>query len=689
MSKKVGVFVCHCGTNIGGVVDVPEVVEYAGALDDVILAEEGRWICSVDYLNKIKDFIKEKGLEKVVVACCTPRTHEPTFRSTLKEADLNPYLLEFVSIREQSSWVHKDNPVLATEKAKDLVKMGVAKARLLEPAEEIRVPVGKDALVIGGGIAGINAALALADNGYQVHLVEKTDRLGGILNRLEGIAPSDASVDEVLRDKLDKVEGNENIKVHTDIEIGDVEGYVGNYKVKLSGDSGEELGISTIVVATGMNEVLPEAQFGFREYDNVVTQMEFEEMLREGNLEGINSVAFITCVNSKNEERGCCSIGCMSSVKNAKRVLEVNPDSKVWVLHRDLNFEGTNSRYLKEAKKSTDIKFIRYPDEKAPEVSKGDGGLKLKVQDMLLGRELELEPDMVVLVTALKGDDSVDKLKGMLKVSANADDFFIEAHEKLRPLDFASDGIYVCGAARSPKGVKESTEEALGAAMRAAIPMNRGYVEAEGIVADIDAETCVPCKICSKTCPYGAIKLIDVKQPPEVIKALCKGCGSCAAECPRDAITIIHYTDEQILAQVEAALEENPGEKIVAFCCHWCALGAVDLAGVSRYDYPPNVRIIRVMCSGRVDQAFIEKAFELGAAGVMVAGCEFPTCHYINGNEKCRDRMERVKKALTKEGVDTGKLWTVWLSAADGPKFVSTVKSMVKELGIGGEGSGS
>jgi heterodisulfide reductase subunit A len=329
MSKKVGVFVCHCGTNIGGVVDVPKVVEYAGTLDDVVLSEEGRWICSVDYLNKIKDFIKEQGLEKVVVACCTPRTHEPTFRSTLKEADLNPYLLEFVSIREQSSWVHKDNPTLATEKAKDLVKMGVAKARLLEPAEEIRVPVGKDALVIGGGIAGINAALALADNGYNVHLVEKTDRLGGILNRLEGIAPSDVSVDEVLKDKLGKVEGNEKIKVHTDTEIKDVEGYVGNYKVRLSGDSGEELGISTIVVATGMNEVLPEGQFGFREYDNVVTQMEFEEMLREGNLEGVNSVAFINCVNSKNEERGCCSIGCMSSIKNAKRIMEVNPESKV------------------------------------------------------------------------------------------------------------------------------------------------------------------------------------------------------------------------------------------------------------------------------------------------------------------------------------------------------------------------
>jgi heterodisulfide reductase subunit A len=433
-----------------------------------------------------------------------------------------------------------------------------------------------------------------------------------------------------------------------------------------------------------MNEVLPDSQFGYGEYDNVVTQMEFEDRLKGGKLEGVNSVAFINCVNSKNEERGCCSIGCMSSIKNAKRILEINPDSKVWVLHRDLNFEGTNSSYLKNARRDTDIKLIRFPDENAPEVSKDDGALKLKVQDLLLGRELELEPDMVVLVTALKGDDSVEKLKGMLKVSADSHNFFIEAHEKLRPLDFASDGIYVCGAARSPKGVKESTEEALGAAMRAAIPMNRGYVEAEGIVADIDAETCVPCKICSKTCPYGAITLIDVKQPPEVIKALCKGCGSCAAECPRDAINIIHYTDEQILAQVEAALADSPGNKIVAFCCHWCAMGAVDIAGVSRYDYPPNIRIIRVMCSGRVDQAFIEKSFELGAAGVLVAGCEFPTCHYINGNEKCRDRLERIKKQLDKKGVDTDKLWSVWLSAADGPKFVSTVKSMVNELGIGG-----
>jgi heterodisulfide reductase subunit A len=271
----------------------------------------------------------------------------------------------------------------------------------------------------------------------------------------------------------------------------------------------------------------------------------------------------------------------------------------------------------------------------------------------------------------------------LLKVSASSDRFFQEAHIKLRPLDFANDGIYLCGCARNPKDIRTTIEESLGAAMRAGIPMNRGYVEAEGIVADINTDLCNSCGLCAKTCAFGAIEYIDKSQPPNFIKAICKGCGTCAAECPTNAINIIHYTNEQILAQVNVALAENPDKKIIAFCCHWCALGAVDLAGVSRFDYPTNIQIIRVMCAGRVDAKFIERALELKAAGVLVAGCEFPTCHYINGNYKCKDRIDRLKKKLDKKNIDTSKIWDVWLSAADGPKFVSTVKEMVKGLKLG------
>lgn len=681
METRVGVFVCDCGTNIGGVVDVPAVVEYAKTLNDVVFADEGRWLCSVDYLNKIKEFIKEHDLNRVVVACCTPRTHEPTFKSTVKEAGLNPYLLEFVSIREQSSWVHRSDPKKATEKAKDLVRMGVAKARLLEPAEETRVSVGKDCLVIGGGISGMTSALALADQGFKVKLVEKENELGGLLLEADRIAPYEAQAHEIVTDRQNRIEGHNNIEVFTGSEIQDVKGYVGNYKVDLSKEGEqEEHDISTIIVSTGMRELEPEGQFGYDSLKNVVTQLQLEEMIRNKELKDLKEVAIINCANSRNEKRGCCNVGCLISIKNAKAIKEVNENTKVYLFYRDLNIRGPEVPYFKDIIERYDIKLVRYSEDRMPDVFSKEGKLGLKAYDILIGRELTFNPDLIVLTTAFQGDATVEKLKGLLKVSANDDGFFQEAHIKLRPLDFASDGLYLGGCARSPKNMRESMEEAMGAAMRASIPMNKGYVEAEGIVADIDYEKCNECGLCAKNCAFNAIELIEKR--PEVIKAICKGCGTCAAECPKDAINIIHFTDEQILAQVEAALVENPEDKVIAFCCHWCALGAVDVAGVGRFEYPPNIRIIRVMCAGRVDKAFINKAYELGAGGILVAGCEFPTCHYITGNYKCKDRIEKLKKKLAEKGKDTDKLWTVWLSAADGPKFVKTVKDMVEKLNL-------
>jgi len=686
MKARVGVFVCNCGTNIGGVVNVADVVKHASQLDGVVFAEEGKWICSVDYLSKIKESILEHKLNRVVVACCTPRTHEPTFKSTIKEAGLNPYLLEFVSIREQSSWVHKSNPKLATEKAKDLVKMGVAKAILLEPGEDIRISVGKNCLIIGGGLAGMTAALAVADQGFKVDLIEKNSKLGGILNDLDTLAPFDIDAEEIVNDKISKITKQSNIKVHTDTELEELKGYIGNYKVKLTNDGKtKELETSTIIAATGMNEIEPKGLFGYGEFPNIITQLQLDEKLKSKSLGKVKNVAIINCVNSRNEERGCCNIGCLAAIKNAVTIKELNKDAKVYIFYRDINIEGEDYNYFKEAVKKYDIKLIRYPDDKQVEVigNKKDGSLSLKAYDILIGKEFEINPDLIVLTTGFQGNASVEKLKGLLKVSASTDRFFQEAHIKLRPLDFANDGIYLCGCARNPKDIRTTIEESLGAAMRAGIPMKRGYVEAEGIVADINTELCNSCGLCAKTCAFGAIEYVDKTQPPSVIKAICKGCGTCAAECPTDAINIIHYTNEQILAQVDTALAENPDKKIIAFCCHWCALGAVDLAGVSRFDYPTNIQIIRVMCAGRVDAKFIERALELKAAGVLVAGCEFPTCHYINGNYKCKDRIDRLKKKLDKKNIDTSKIWDVWLSAADGPKFVATAKKMVKELKLG------
>lgn len=681
METRVGVFVCDCGTNIAGVVDVASVVEYAKSLDDVVFAHEGKWICSVDYLTKIKEFVKEHDLNKVVVACCTPRTHEPTFKSTVKEGGLNPYLLEFVSIREQSSWVHKSDPKKATEKAKDLVRMGVAKARLLEPAEETRLSVGKDCLIVGGGISGMTSALALADSGFKVKLVEKENELGGLLKWADSLAPYDVKAKDIVDDRIRKIKENDNIEVFTETELEDVKGYVGNYKVELT-KSGEkrEYDVSTIIVATGMRELLSQGKFGYGKSSKVISQLQLENLLKEKKVLGLKEVAIINCVNSRNEERGCCNVGCLISMKNAKALKEANPTAKIYLIYKDLNLRGTDVNYQKDVLERFDIKLIRYDDLHNPEVNDENGNLVLKIQDILLGRKLTINPDLVVLTCAFQGDETVDKLKGLLKVSTNSDGFFQEAHIKLAPLDFATSGLHLGGCARSPKSVRESMEEAEGAAMRSAIPMNRGYVEAEGIVADIDYEKCNECGLCVKNCAFGAIEL-DEKRP-EIIKALCKGCGTCAAECPKDAMDIIHFSEKQILAQVEAALEENPEDKIVAFCCHWCAMGAVDMAGVGRSEYPTNIRIIRVMCAGRVDKSFVEKALELGAGGVLVAGCEFPTCHYITGNYKCKDRIEKLKKKLVKKGRNAEKVLTVWLSAADGPKFVSCVKNMTKELNL-------
>jgi heterodisulfide reductase subunit A len=681
---RVGVFVCNCGSNIGGVVNVPEVVEYAKNLKNVVFADESKWSCSVDALAQLQKAIKDNNINRAVVAACTPRTHEPLFKRTVKEAGLNPYLLEFVSIREQSSWVHMNNPQVATEKAKDLIKMGVAKAALLEEGEEIRLPVKTDCLIIGGGVAGITAAHNLAYQGFNVTIVERETKLGGLLNRIGEIESDDREIssEEIVKAKIDQIVKYPNIKVFTNTTIKDITGYIGNYKVTVQSNGTEEtFNVSTVIVATGMQEVEPVDQFCYGENNHVVTQLQLEGLLKENRLDNIGSVVMINCVNSMNETRGCCNIGCNVSIKNAITLKKRFNNAKIYILYRTLCLVKEERRIVEKAK-DAGIKFIRFPDDRYPEVNSDNDQLSIKVYDTLLGREFNIPADLLILTTAFEGDKSVDEVKGQLKVSSNAEGFFQEAHIKLGPLDFPVDGVFLCGGARSPKNVKDTCEEAIGAAMRASIPMKRGYIEAEGIVADINLNECNGCGICVDNCPYSAIKWAAEKQPV-VIKALCKGCGLCAADCPKNAITVVHFSDEQILAQVEAALEEKPEEKIVAFVCHWCCLGAVDMAGVSRLQYPPNARLIRVMCSARVAAKHVFRAFELGAAGVFVGGCEFPTCHYIVGNYKAEKRMERVKKTLVRKGYNPEKLWVDWCSAADGPKFANIMRNMVKQLNLG------
>jgi heterodisulfide reductase subunit A len=681
---KVGVFVCDCGSNIAGVVNVPEVVESAKGLDHVVLADQGKWSCSVDYIARLQDLIKQHGVNRVVIAACTARTHEPLFKRAVKEAGLNPYLLEFVSIREQVSWVHMKEPEAATEKAKDLVKMGVAKAVLLEEGYEIRLPVRQECMVIGGGITGMNAALSIANQGFTAYLVEKDPWLGGLLNSIYVVTHDGHNVlaDELVRAKVGEIETHPNITVFTNTDIDSVDGYIGNYEVTLKTDGTEQkLAVSTIVVATGMKEIASKNQFQYGNDSRVVTQLQLERMLRDKHLGEVNEIVMINCVNSKNKSRGCCNIGCFVSVKNAIALKELRENVNIHILYRDLSLTKEEAKDLEKARQ-LGVKFLRFPDDRYPEVTLKGKNLSVEVHDFLIGREFSLSADLVVLTTAFTGNESADTLKGQLKVSTNSEGFFQESHVKLGPLDFPGDGIALGGCARAPKMVVESMLEGIGAAMRASIPMKRGYIEAEGIVADIDLTDCDQCKVCSVKCPYTAIR-INGEENPELIKALCKGCGLCAADCPNECISIVHYSDDQIIAQVDAALDCQPERKIIAYVCHWCALGGADMAGVSRLQYPSNARIIRVMCSARVSIGMIHRAFERGAAGVLVAGCEFPTCHYIKGNYEARRRVKRAKRKLSQEEYDPDKLWNVWLSAADGPKFANTMREMVKALGIG------
>jgi len=680
---RIGVFICDCGTNIAGVVDVPTLVEYAMELDHVVFSDEGKWSCSVDYLGRMQALIKEHRLNRVVISACTPRTHEPLFKRTVKEAGVNPYLLEFVSIREQVSWVHMKEPDVATQKAKDLIRMGVAKAALLEEGQEIRLPVQTDCLVIGGGMAGMNAALKVADQGFNAFIVEKEPRLGGLLNQICFLSHDNHKrpAIKVVKSTVDKVESNPYIRIYTDTQIEALDGYIGKYKVVLKSNGNgttENLDISTIVVATGMKELEPTGQYLYGDDSRVITQLQLETMLKEKKITDVNDVVIINCVNSKNDTRGCCNIGCHTAVKNAVALKLLGRNVNVHILYRDMSLikeEGT----AQQTAKRLGVKFIRFGDSQYPDVRKEKDQLLVAVHDLLIGRSFEIPADLLVLTTAFAGHDTVDEVKGFLKVSADPDGFFQESHVKLGPLEFAVDGVALAGCAKAPMTFKESCEAGVGAAMKASIPMKRGYIEAEGIVADIDLSDCTQCGLCSKRCPYQAIK-VDEEKNPEVIKALCKGCGLCAADCPAECIQIVHYSDEQVMAQVESALDENPEKKIIAYVCHWCALGGVDMAGVGRLQYPSNARLIRVMCSARVSLKMMQHPLDLGAAGVLVAGCEFPTCHYITGNYAAETRLKRARKKLAKAGHDPEKLFNVWCSAADGPKFAGMMRRMVREL---------
>ena len=548
---RIGVFVCNCGINIGGVVDVPAVRDYAATLPYVEYVDENLFTCSQDTQAKIKDAIVENDLNRVIVASCSPRTHEPLFQETIREAGLNKYLFEMANIRDQDSWVHQNEPEKATEKAKDLVRMAAAKAALIEPLHQVDLSLTKSALVVGGGVAGMNAALNLADSGYPVHLVEKTDFLGGnahhLLNTWKGeeVAP-------YLEQLIAKVESHPGITIHLNSKVAEAKGFVGNFVSTIQNGSGSsQIEHGVAVLATGGKESRPE-EYLYGEHEAVVTSLEFDAELR-GNPDApkdMDAVAFIQCVGSRDEKRPYCSrLCCSHSMESAIKVKEKNPAAKVFVLYRDIRTYGVREDLYKKARE-LGVLFVRYNLDGKPKVEASGGKIAITAVDHVLGREITFTVDRLILAAAIE-PNQVQDLAEVFKTPLNAEGFFLEAHMKLRPVDFASEGLYLAGLCHFPKPMDEAIAQAGAAVGRALTVLAKDVIRVGGVVASVDPSKCSVCLTCVRTCPYGVPKIKDGAAYIEV--ASCYGCGACVAEYPGKAISLAHFTDSQILAKEKAA----------------------------------------------------------------------------------------------------------------------------------------
>ncbi len=752
---RLGLYICHCGLNIAGVLRVGSLAAQCQHLPGVEVCRHQMYSCSEAGQKEILEDIAANRLNRLVVAACSPKMHEVTFRRLLAAAGLNPYFLEIVNIREQCSWVHT-----AEAKALDLIHMGIAKVLLAQPLADRQVPVTKRALVIGGGPAGLRAALDIAEAGHEVILVEKQPILGGWANYLHRTFPRGQKAFTLINPLMAAVSLHPRITVLVHSEVTAVNGHVGSYRVEVTQQARviseacnacglcqnvcpevtegraaiylpaerafpgrfvldldrcsrcgaclavcpqqaidlaapvktQQFEVGTLVVATGFSPFDPTGSRyeAWTALPGVLTSLALEARLaaREAGVEQSllpqgdpQDIAFVLCVGSRELDgnRYCSRVCCPTALKQALELKRRLPQARIRVYYRDIRTVRREWEELYTQARQAGILFLRGP---VRDIHLQHGRLRIEADDEFFRVPSEDVVDLAVLMVGLTPGQG-QALKDTLKLPVGEDGFFLEAHPKLRPLDTVLDGVFLAGTCQGPKDLAASLAQASGAAAKVMGLLAHNHLTLDGIVCEIDPDKCTGCQRCYRQCPFQAISLVerDDKTIAQVITAACKGCGVCAGACPAAAVIAHGFTDEMILAQIDAALAETPQDKILAFACNWCSYAGADFAGVSRLQYPPSVRLIRTMCAGRVHPKFVEYALAQGAGLVLVSGCRLPSdCHYLSGNIQAKARMEKLRDKLAKQGINPERLQMAWLSATEGRAFQQLMEELTVKL---------
>jgi len=681
---RLGVFICDCGDRIAPILEMGALERGARDLAGVCLVRRLSYSCSPDGIAAILSACSESALDRILVAGCTPRLLERHFQRALGEAGLDEALFELVDIREGCAWVHKGEPQAATAKALDLIQMGVARLALRKPQQAAAAQVTSGALVIGGGLSGMTAALTLANAGQRVTLVERETALGGMLRDVHTLFPDGLKASELVAQKAEAVAHHPRIQVLLESEVTRVTGTAGRYSIGISGGS-QSFDVGAIIVATGARTLQPWGQFRYDEA-RVVTQLEFERELRDAP--GLSNVVMILCAGQRNDEIPYCSgVCCVAALKQAMEVKTANPRAQVTILLRDLNLLGEDlyEKKVIEARRAG-VHFLRYAPSSLPRVT-AEG---VEVHDDFTGMDLSLPYDRVVLATPLVPQTDASVLAHLLGIAQDENGFFAEARYRLRPQNYVERGIYVCGAAHSPAIWAEAALQGTGAALKALHHLRSGQISSQAPVAVVDEKLCTGCGNCVETCPFDAIAMhkrdmqLDLSQ---VDPLKCTGCGNCVVVCPVKAISQPVSNDAEVMAQIDAALATPPQDgrlRILVFGCEWSSHAAAELAGANKLDYPSETRLIRVRCSTRFDPLHILWALFNGADGVFLGACPPGDCHYIDGNRNAQERYDTLIKLLAQSGFDPRRLRLEWITPDDAHDFVSKITDfarLVRALG--------